>query len=172
MSAAERAQPPEASPIGPVQILVLGFVEDDFASRILPELRRLRDLGHVRLLDLLVVRKDERGEIEPQPIGDLDEAEAREFGALVGALVGLGPNGEEKREEGPPLDDESVWYLTDAIPAGHRAAILLIEHRWAIPLREGIVAAGGFALADEWIHPADLVAAGVAAARESGAFDA
>jgi hypothetical protein len=49
---------------------------------------------------------------------------------------------------------------------------VLIEHRWAIPLRDGIVAAGGFALADEWIHPADLVAAGVAAARESGVFDA
>ncbi len=165
------ARPQDASPIGPVQILVLGFVEEDFASRILPELRRLRDLGHVRLLDLLVVRKDERGEIEPQPIGDLDEVEAREFGALVGALVGLGPGGEE-RDEGQPLDDESVWYLTDAIPAGHGAAILLIEHRWAIPLRDGIVAAGGFALADEWIHPADLVAAGVAAARESGAFGA
>jgi hypothetical protein len=169
VSAAE-ARPQDAGPIGPVQILVLGFVEDDFASRILPELRRLRDLGHVRLLDLLVVRKDERGEIEPQPIGELDESEAREFGALVGALVGLGPDGEEAGEA-RPLEDESVWYLTDAIPAGRGAAILLIEHRWAIPLRDGIVAAGGFALADEWIHPADLVAAGVAAARESGAFD-
>jgi hypothetical protein len=166
------ARPQHASPIGPVQILVLGFHEDDFASRILPELRRLRDLGHVRLLGLLVVRKDERGEIEPQPIGDLDEAEAREFGALVGALVGLGPDGEEERAVGQPLDDESVWYLTDAIPAGRGAAILLIEHRWAIPLRDEIAAAGGFALADEWIHPADLVAAGVAAARESGAFGA
>jgi hypothetical protein len=172
VSAAARPQPTEASPIGPVQILVLGFLQDDFASRILPELRRLRDVGHVRLLDLLVVRKDERGEIEPQPIGELDDAEAREFGALVAALVGLGPDGEEERGEAPPLDDESVWYLTDAIPAGRGAAILLIEHRWAIPLRDGIAAAGGFALADEWIHPADLVAAGVAAARESGAFGA
>ena len=84
VSAAE-ARPQDASPIGPVQIVVLGFVEDDFASRILPELRRLRDLGHVRLLDVLVVRKDERGGIEPQPIGDLGDAESREFGALVGA---------------------------------------------------------------------------------------
>jgi hypothetical protein len=169
---ATEARPQDTSPTGPVQILVLGFVEDDFASRILPELRRLRDVGYVRLLDLLVVRKDEQGEIEPQPIGELDEAEAREFGALVGALVGLGPDGEEERGEAQPLDDESVWYLTDAIPPGHGAAILLIEHRWAIPLRERIVAAGGFALADEWIHPADLVAAGVAAARESGAVGA
>ena len=171
MSAAE-ARPQDTGPIGPVQILVLGFVEDDFATRILPELRRLRDLGHVRLLDLLVVRKDDRGEIEPQPIGALDDAETRELGSLVAALVGLGLDGEEPGDEVPPRDDESVWYLTDAIPPGRCAAIVLIEHRWAIPLRDGIVAAGGFALADEWIHPADLVAAGVAAARESGAFDA
>ena len=73
------------------------------------------------------------------------------------------------RDEAPELDDECVWYLADAIPSDSPAAILLIEHRWAIPLRDRIVAAGGFALADEWIHPADLVAAGVAAARESGA---
>jgi uncharacterized protein DUF6325 len=166
------ARPQDTGPIGPVQILVLGFVEDDFAARILPELRRLRDLGHVRLLDLLVVRKDDRGEIEPQQIGDVDDAEAGEFGALVTALVGLGPDDEEPNADVPGLDDESVWYLTDAIPAGRCAAIVLIEHRWAIPLRDGIVAAGGFAFADEWIHPADLVAAGVAAARESGAFGA
>ena len=171
MSSAQ-ARPQEGGPIGPVQILVLGFDQDDFASRILPELRRLRDVGHVRLLDLLVVRKDEHGEIEPQPIGDLDEAETREFGALATALVGLAADAKEPNDVTPPLDDESVWYLTDAIPAGRCAAILLIEHRWAIPLRDGIVAAGGFALADEWIHPADLVAAGVAAARESGAFGA
>ena len=171
MSAAE-VRPQADDPIGPVQLLVLGFDRDDFASRILPELRRLRDIGHVRLLDLLVVRKDERGEIEPQAIRDLEDGEAREFGALVTALVGLGPDGEEQSDELPGLDDESVWYLTDAIPPGRCAAILLIEHRWAIPLRDGIVAAGGFALADEWIHPADLVAAGVAAARESGAFEA
>ena len=151
---------------------MLGFDGDDVATRILPELRGLRDLGHVRLLDVLVVRKDERGEIEPQPLGDLDEADAREFGSLAAALVGLGPDGEDQRAEMPPLEDERVWYLTDAIPAGHCAAILLIEHRWAIPLRDGILSAGGFALADEWIHPADLVAAGVAAARESGAFGA
>jgi hypothetical protein len=39
--------------------------------------------------------------------------------------------------------------------------VLLIEHLWAIPLRDAIVDAGGIALSDEWIHPADLVAAGL-----------
>ena len=53
--------------------------------------------------------------------------------------------------------DEEVWYVDDAIPNGTAAAVALLEHRWAIPLREGIRSAGGFHLADAWIHPADLV---------------
>ena len=43
----------------------------------------------------------------------------------------------------------------------------LLEHRWAIPLRDGIRDAGGFQLADAWIHPADLVGIGLVAAEEA-----
>jgi hypothetical protein len=53
--------------------------------------------------------------------------------------------------------------VADAIPAGSIAAIALIEHRWAIPLRDAVGRAGGVALADEWVHPEDLVALGAAA---------
>jgi hypothetical protein len=44
------------------------------------------------------------------------------------------------------------------------AGIAVLEHRWAIPLREAVTAAGGVALADEWLHPEDLVALGLEAA--------
>ena len=57
-----------------------------------------------------------------------------------------------------------MWDLADAIPEGATAAIALIEHRWAIPLRNKIAAEGGIALADQWIHPADLIAVGAMAA--------
>ena len=63
--------------------------------------------------------------------------------------------------------DEDVWYVDDAIPNGAAAAVALLEHRWAIPLRDGIRRAGGFHLADAWIHPADLVGIGVVAAEEA-----
>lgn len=56
-----------------------------------------------------------------------------------------------------------VSFVTETMPEGTAAAIALIEHRWAIPLRDSIVRAGGIALADEWIHPADLVAIGMTA---------
>ena len=86
-----------------------------------------------------------------------------EFGALAGALIGLGAAGEEGLEAGAELGaealadghvigDEEVWHVEDAIPPGSAAAIALIEHRWAIPFRDAIARAGGVPLADEWIH--------------------
>src|SRR5205823_8224103 len=117
----------------------------------------------------------ENGEIEVIQTSDLTTDEAIEFGATIGALVGLGTDSEEEAasalvagalegEDGHILDETEVWYLADAIPAGSSAAVALIEHLWAIPLRDKIVDAGGIALADEWIHPADLIAVGATAA--------
>ena len=158
--------------MGPVQMLVLGFEGDHFTGEILPELKRLKDADVIRMIDLLVVRKDAEGEIETLHTSDLSQDEAMEFGALAGALMGLGAAGEEGAEvgavvgaaelaDGHAIGDEEVWHVEDAIPPGTAAAIALIEHRWAIPFRDAVVRAGGFTLADEWIHPADLVAAGM-----------
>ena len=55
---------------------------------------------------------------------------------------------------------------SDTIPNGTSAAIVLFEHRWAIPLRDAIVRANGVALADNWIHATDLVAIGLLAESE------
>jgi uncharacterized membrane protein len=171
---------PGGSPIGPVQILVVGFDEPNLTGEILPELKRLRELDIVRLIDLLVVQKDDAGELDVYRQTDLEHEEAVEFGALVGALIGLGTGTEEGIERGAEagaralgddhaFDDETAWYVADTIPNGTAAAIALIEHRWAIPLRDKIIDAGGSALADEWIHPADLVALGMVATIAAGA---
>jgi uncharacterized membrane protein len=157
--------------MGPVQMLVLGFEGDHFTGEILPELDRLKDAELIRMIDLLFVRKDAAGELDVMHVSDLNADEALEFGALVGALIGLGTGTEEGVQAGAELgvdaladghaiDDEEVWHVADAIPPGSAAAIALIEHRWAIPLRDAVVRAGGSALADEWIHAADLVAVG------------
>jgi len=167
-------------PFGPVQMLVLGFDRDHFKGEILPELKRLGDEGVIRLLDLMVVAKHENGEIESLQVSDLTTEEAEEFGAIIGALVGFGAGGEEEAysaavagaaeaADGHIFDETEVWYLGDAIPEGTTAAVALIEHRWAIPLRDKILGAGGVPLAAEWIHPADLVAIGLAAAQKDAA---
>jgi uncharacterized membrane protein len=165
----------DAMPYGPIQMLVVEFDRTRFEGEIMPELHRLKDAGTVRLIDLLFVTKREDGEIDVIQTSDLTTDEAIEFGATIGALVGLGTDSEEEAasalvagavagEDGHILDETEVWYLADAIPAGSSAAVVLIEHLWAIPLRDKIVDAGGVALADEWLHPADLIAVGAAAA--------
>ena len=163
--------------MGPVQLLVVGFAGGEFKGEILAELDRLREHDIVRLIDLVVVRKDADGKVEKILRSDLSPEEAEEFGATVGALIGFGAAGEEGAElgaiegaaaleDGHVFDDE-VWYVEDAIPNGTAAAVALLEHRWAIPLRDGIRRAGGFHLADAWIHPADLVGIGLIAAEEA-----
>jgi uncharacterized membrane protein len=155
--------------IGPVQMLVLGFSEPEFTGKIAAELDRLREHEFVRVVDALVVNKDDNGEITALQVSDLSPAEAMEMGAIAGALVGLGAGDAEAGAEagaaegadGHLIPDEEAWFVADTIPNGSAAAILLLEHRWAIPFRDSIVDAGGVALADEWIHPVDLVAVGL-----------
>jgi uncharacterized membrane protein len=159
------------SEYGPMQILVVGFEEGNFTGEILEELRSLREHDVARVVDLLFVTKDDDGEIGVLELSDLTSDESTELGALAGALVGLGAAGQEGAEIGAlagaeaaaegatPLGGE-VWYLADAIPAGTSAAIAIIEHRWAIGLRGAIARAGGESLADEWLHPEDLLALG------------
>jgi uncharacterized membrane protein len=163
--------------MGPVQMLVLGFAEPNFTGKIAAELDRLREHEFVKIVDALVVQKDDAGNITALEVSDLTQDEAIEMGAIAGALVGFGYGegdedaieagaelGAEAMADGHLIPEEEAWYVADAIPNGSAAAIVLLEHLWAIPLRDAIVDAGGIALADEWIHASDLIAVGVAAA--------
>jgi uncharacterized membrane protein len=159
-------------------MLVLEFDRTQFSGEVLPELERLKEAGIIRLIELLFVRKPANGDLEIVQQSDLSGDEAIEFGALVGALIGLGSGNEEvayraalagaeELEDGHFFGDSEVWYLADAIPDGGSAAVALIEHVWAIPLRDKLAAAGATTLADEWIHPKDLLAVGAVAAAAS-----
>ncbi|HZL63877.1 MAG TPA: DUF6325 family protein [Thermoleophilia bacterium] len=158
--------------LGPVQLLTVGFIEPNFTGAALKELQRLKDHDIVRLVDVLLVAKDDDGNVTQIEVADLPELE--KYGAVAGALVGLGAAGEEGAVVGAELgaeamadgrmyDPEQVWVLAEEIPPGTTAAIALLEHRWAIPLREAILDAGGTVLVDEWLHPEDLVSYGAEA---------
>jgi hypothetical protein len=163
--------------IGPVQLLVVGFGQGrQFDGSIRAELERLRESDTVRVIDLLAIRKDAEGNIGRLQFSDLSEDEAMELGAIAGALIGLGAGGEEGAELGAELGAEraeegdflphDIWYIDDVLPNDSAAAVALIEHRWAIGLRDAIRAEGGVHLADAWIHPLDLVAIGLIEAEE------
>ena len=170
--------------IGPVQLIVLGFQHPEFHGEIIAELERLRESDTVRVIDALAVHKDAAGEIEVQHLSNLTKDEAIELGSKVGALIGLGIEGEEGMEAGAlagaeagadgvqVFDDEDAWDVLEEIPNDSAAALLLIEHHWAVPLRDAIVRAGGFRISDGFISPLDLIELGLVTAEEAAELHA
>jgi uncharacterized membrane protein len=166
--------------IGPVQLIVLGFNHPDFHGEIIDELERLRASDTIRVIDSLAVYKDADGELEVEHLSNLTEDEAIELGSKIGALVGLGIEGEEGMEAGAIAGAEEAategvsvfteqegWDVLDDIPNDSAAALVLIEHHWAVPLRDAIVRAGGFRISDGFISPLDLVEIGLVSAEEA-----
>lgn len=83
---------------GPVQLLVLG----NFQGEVVAELDRLKENDVVRVIDALAVHKDARGKVKTLKRTDLSDEEAAEFGAVVGALIGLGAAGAKGAETRRP----------------------------------------------------------------------
>jgi uncharacterized membrane protein len=160
--------------IGPVQLIVLGFSHPNFHGEIIEELERLRESDTIRVIDALAVHKDADGEIEVAHLSNLTLEEAVEVGSKVGALIGLGIEGDEEGMEAGAIagaeaaadgievfSDEDAWDVLADIPNDSAAALVLIEHHWAVPLRDAIARAGGMRLSDGFISPLDLVAIGL-----------
>jgi uncharacterized membrane protein len=167
--------------IGPVQLIVLGFNHPEFHGEIIAELERLRASDTVRVIDSLAVHKDADGQLEVAHLSNLSRDEAIELGTVIGALVGLGIEGEEGMEAGAlagaaagaeglnVLADtvEEEWDVLEDIPNDSAAALILLEHHWAVPLRDAIARAGGFRLSDGFISPLDLVEIGLMTGEEA-----
>ena len=131
--------------IGPVQLIVLGFSHPEFHGEIVAELERLKESDTVRVIDALAVHKDADGEIEVAHLSNLSKDEAVELGSKVGALIGLGIEGEEGMDVGAEagaeagadgisvFDDEDAWDILEEIPNDSAAALILLEHHWAVP---------------------------------------
>jgi uncharacterized membrane protein len=170
--------------IGPVQLIVVGFNHPEFHGEIIAELERLHDEETVRVIDALAVHKDAEGEIEVQHLSTLSKEEAIEVGSTIGALIGLGIEGEPGAEEGALLgaeaaadgvevfSEEEAWDVLEQIPNDSAAALVLLEHHWAVPLRDAIARAGGFRIGDGFISPLDLVGIGLMSAEEAQALHA
>jgi len=170
--------------IGPVQLIALGFPHPDFHGEILAELERLRESDTVRVIDALAVYKDDAGELEVAHLSNLSRDEAVELGTLIGELIGLGIAGEKGVEAGAeagaevgaqglnPLGDVEGWDVLEDIPNGSAAALILLEHHWAVGLRDAVMRAGGFRLSDGFISPLDLIEIGLFTAEEAAEMHA
>ena len=136
--------------MGPLQMLVIGFEGSEFKGEIAAELERLREDDTIRVLDLVVVAKDADGNVSV----------AEQEDGLALRLLDVTDADLSHLDQ---ADADDVWEATEAIPPGGAAAVVLIEHRWAIPLRDAIATAGGVPLADAWLAPEDVASLGLPA---------
>ena len=157
--------------LGPVEMMVVEFDGYRFKGEIWPELERLKENDVIRLIDLLVLRKDRSGALAVLTATDLGMKEMLEFGAKIGTLMGAGTEGDEayaqsvlaglqKVSTGHIFDEAEAAKLAEDIPLGTAVAVALVEHRWAIPLRGAIARADGEILSDEWLLPEHLMELG------------
>jgi hypothetical protein len=146
---------------GPVQILVVGYEQPTFSGEVLAELSRLREVGIVRLLDVLIVSHQHDGTLDVlAPPADLPADTGRLAAAVLGRPEGSSDQPSDSASD-PAGDsatdgDGHTWSLADAIPIGTTAAVALIEHTWAGPLRAAVQRSGGKPLDETWLAPEDL----------------
>jgi uncharacterized membrane protein len=153
---------------GPIQLLAVAFPGSRFKGKILPELDRLKRKRLIRVLDLLIIRKDFEGNVTVGRGSDLDWEEATALGSYLGALAGIAAGGEDAVErgsisgaaqlaDGHIFDEDYAFRLTEALGNDTSAAVILIEHVWAKPLLETIEDAGGIELLNDWVQPAAML---------------
>jgi uncharacterized membrane protein len=169
--------------IGPIQLIVLGFAHPELHGEIAAELEKLRESDTIRVIDALAVVKDAEGAVTTMRMSNLTKDETVELGSKIGALIGIGLDGEEgmaagavagadlAEEQGVKFFDEDGWDVLQEIPNDSAAALFLIEHHWAVPLRNAVYNAGGLPISEGFIHPLDLIGIGLMSAEEAGATD-
>jgi len=118
--------------LGPLEILEIGFAENQFNGRIVPEIQKLIDREIINVVDGVLVIKDIDGDVTIVEFEQTDiEPALAEFGALLGeAFYDL-------------VTTEDAEEFAKALDPGSSAAILVVEHAWAKPFRDAVLESGG-----------------------------
>ena len=116
--------------LGPVDWIVVEFPGSRFKGEIAPALGELVENGIVRVLDLLLIRKEEDGSLGFFELSDLDESEIGSLRSYETALATL-------------LSEEDVQSVAAAVEPGSTAALLVWENSWAAPFASAVRRAGG-----------------------------
>jgi uncharacterized membrane protein len=155
--------------IGPVQLLAIGFEPTDRChKRIRRELQELDGRGIIRVIDVLLVKKDAQGTLtrleDSQPTHD----GVGSAGHVLGILIGLDTDDPTIRpgtdvsaltfaEHNYGLSRKDIMGIAGHLAPGAAAALLLIEHPWALRLKAAVRAAGGWMLAQSLLTPEALL---------------
>jgi hypothetical protein len=151
--------------VGPVQLNVIGFSAPEIPDELRRALENLPDQG-AHLVDALVVRKDRSGNMERLTLDLTPETEPGPVSWLMTSVASRrmlsdrppsGEYGGTTRGPGMLFSGDPIPNLRDIVPAGSSAVIVLIEHRWAIPVRDAILHSGASVLSSNaWLGFDDL----------------
>jgi hypothetical protein len=131
--------------LGPVDYLVVEFPGSNFNGEIMPELVSLVEKGIVRVLDLVLIKKDDDGSFEAFEFADIDSG-------LLGGLREL------ERELADLLSEEDVAEVAEALEPGSTAGLLVYENLWAAPFASAVRRSGGQLVANGRIPVQALLA--------------
>ena len=120
----------EIDELGPVDYLVVEFPagQSNFTGAMAEELARLVETETIRVLDLLILTKDDEGGIDAVEIDDLDEVDELRVAEKQLAEI---------------LAAEDVVHLAAAMEPGSTAGVLVWENRWAAPFASAARRSGG-----------------------------
>ncbi|MBV9173488.1 MAG: DUF1269 domain-containing protein [Chloroflexi bacterium] len=135
----------DSEDLGPVDLLVLEFPDRTAAADSLPGFVDVVDRGLIRVLDLVVLRKEPDGQVTQVDLADVEKHGEPRLVDFDGARSGL-------------LGDEDIDAVAQMMAAGSLAALVIYENRWAEPLLTGLRYAGARVLDSERI-PVDSVLA-------------
>jgi hypothetical protein len=158
---------------GPIQVLAFAFDRvDRFEGQILRELDELRSHGMIRVIDLRFVMKEADGTVHALQEQDMPDGSVSTFGALIDPLLGLAATTAAHSaqasaletmlspDQGPGLDIDLLRAAVTDLAPGTAAALVMIEHAWAIGLGTAIVGAGGRMVAQGFLTRDALLAVG------------
>ena len=114
---------------GPVDVVVLAVGEPRFDGGILAELERQAESGTIRVLDAMILVKDESGVRMSINLEDLPEKDKAALGFIETGTHGLFDSG----------DADTLW---EGMVPGSAVVALAIEHVWALALVNAMYQAG------------------------------
>ncbi len=132
--------------LGPVDFLIIEFPEghQNFTGEMVDELVKLVDADTIRVIDAIILVKDDDGSIEAMELADVEE---------LGPLVGL------EAELAELLAEEDVELLAAAMEPGSVAGVLVYENLWAAPFASAARRSGGELIANGRIPIQAILAA-------------
>jgi hypothetical protein len=114
---------------GPVDVIVLAAGEPRFDGGVLLELERQAQSGTIRVLDAMILIKDEAGQAWSLDIEDLPAEDAAKLGFIETGTHGL-------------FDAEDAATFYEGMVPGSAVVALAIEHTWALALVNAMYQAG------------------------------